>query len=322
MIRHLLLFFTTLSLLLFSCEADISIDLPEGEDKIVVEGYVENGLPPVVVLTRNQPYFSPVSAEAFTNNFINDAQVQVTGPNGTFELREVASDTLPQSVKDLISLQFGAVDFGSADSLGFVFYFYTTFDPAALGQIGNSYSLAVKTPDSTELSATTTLQPVAGIDSVWTEPDLNNDSLYLLYVNYSDPLGPNYVRYFTRRVSPTESEAFYPGFFNSVFDDKSLIDIDGEEDFTFTLERGYDRTDPEIDDLEIEEYAYFLKGDTITIRWCNIDEDHYTFWRTLEFDRGSRGNPFGASTRVQSNINGGLGIWGGYTTTYYSVVAK
>ena len=58
-------------------------------------------------------------------------------------------------------------------------------------------------------------------------------------------------------------------------------------------------------------------GDSVLIKWTTIDEAHFDFWNTLEFSNANQG-PFSSYTRLQSNINGGLGIWGGYSVSYYS----
>jgi len=126
---------------------------------------------------------------------------------------------------------------------------------------------------------------------------------------YSDPAAPgDYVRYFTRQ----NHDAFWPGVY-SVFEDKL---INGTT-FNFSLDRGVNYND----DHSFRHYGLFYKGDTITVKWCHIDYPHYNFWRTLEYERGSTGNPFSSPVQIQSNIVGGLGIWGGYATSYKTVVA-
>jgi hypothetical protein len=39
-------------------------------------------------------------------------------------------------------------------------------------------------------------------------------------------------------------------------------------------------------------------------------------WNTLEYSNSNQG-PFSGYTRLDTNINGGLGIWGGYSVSYY-----
>src|SRR5688572_23112344 len=47
--------------LLASCEKEITVDLPITDPKVVVEGTIETGEPPFVLLTRTQSYFAPTS---------------------------------------------------------------------------------------------------------------------------------------------------------------------------------------------------------------------------------------------------------------------
>ena len=145
------------------------------------------------------------------------------------------------------------------------------------------------------------------LDSVWIEEE--DDTLATLFALYSDPdtIG-NYLRYFTKR----NSESFYPGF-ASVFDDNL---INGQT-FHFPLDRGQSRSD----DLDLDTYGYFWKGDTVIVRWCAIDRRHYDFWKTIEFDSGIDG-PFSSATIIESNIEGGLGVWGGYGCSYDTIIVS
>ena len=47
----------------------------------------------------------------------------------------------------------------------------------------------------------------------------------------------------------------------------------------------------------------------------------YRNWNTLEFSNANQG-PFASYTRLESNINGGLGIWGGLSVSYYTRVVE
>jgi hypothetical protein len=51
---------------------------------------------------------------------------------------------------------------------------------------------------------------------------------------------------------------------------------------------------------------------------ATIDKAHFDFWNTRDFSASS-GGPFAAYTRISTNINGGLGIWGGYAVGVYSM---
>ena len=48
----------------------------------------------------------------------------------------------------------------------------------------------------------------------------------------------------------------------------------------------------------------------------SIGEEQFNFWNTLEFSRANQG-PFSSYTRIDHNVEGGLGIWGGIAARYY-----
>ena len=67
------------ALLFFACEKEISIDnLPQPTDKIVVEGHIEPGKFPYVILTRNAPYFAPVDSAVLANIVVQNAFVTIS----------------------------------------------------------------------------------------------------------------------------------------------------------------------------------------------------------------------------------------------------
>lgn len=295
----------------FSCEQNIEIDVPNSEPKIVVEGFIENNAPPYVILTKTVPFFDPTSIEDVENSFIHGAIVKVTDGVDTVLLTEVASDTLSNILSTLFIDSLGQeLPQGGGNEINFYFYTNLTY----WGSEGKSYWLLIETPDGEELSALTNIPEKTPLDSIWYSPhpdEGKNDSLAVLNGRFTDPAGiNNYVRYFTRN----NSEPYYPPIFQSVIDDKSYFNIDGES-LNFTFEPGIDRTE-----FDEETYGYVRRGDTVTVKWSAIDEAHYDFWITLEFDRNGQGSPFARPTIINSNINGGLGIWGGYASTYKTIV--
>jgi hypothetical protein len=71
----------------------------------------------------------------------------------------------------------------------------------------------------------------------------------------------------------------------------------------------------------MEDYSFFRLGDTVTVKFTNIDKTTYDFWRTMEYSYSSIGNPFSSPTKVLGNIHGGaLGYFGGYAVQYKSLV--
>ena len=67
-----------ISSLLFSCEKEIDVDLPRPEEKLVVEGVVETGAFPYVVLSKTSPYFDPTDVESVANSYVSEATITLS----------------------------------------------------------------------------------------------------------------------------------------------------------------------------------------------------------------------------------------------------
>ena len=82
-------FYISVIILLAACSKEVILDLPPPEEKIVVEGQIENGQPPLVMLTKNQAYFSKVDLSDFENIFVNNAFVNIEVDGQTYPLIEL-----------------------------------------------------------------------------------------------------------------------------------------------------------------------------------------------------------------------------------------
>jgi hypothetical protein len=81
----------TLIVFLFSgCEKAIDFDLGEAETKLVVEATIENGQPPMVMLSRSQSFFSTFSPELLAQSFVQGAEVYISNGTLTHRLKEYA----------------------------------------------------------------------------------------------------------------------------------------------------------------------------------------------------------------------------------------
>ncbi|MFM9057200.1 MAG: hypothetical protein ACKOQY_11050, partial [Bacteroidota bacterium] len=70
--------FVLLVLLATSCEKDITLDLPKGDPVVIVDGYVETGFPPYIILSRSQGYFDPIGYNTLNNLPVRNAQVFIS----------------------------------------------------------------------------------------------------------------------------------------------------------------------------------------------------------------------------------------------------
>lgn len=298
-----------LSFLLASCE---QVFLPEPLDEpldLVVEGYVEAGeqpRPPYVILTRSQPFFAQIGPGYFNDFFVHDARVEVSDGSQTVVLEELCLDELTADQQDLLLAQLGI----PLDSLGINFCAYLDLSFSMLGQVGKTYELRVEAEDQV-LTSRTTIPAHVPVDSFYfTRPSEEApDTLRELRGFITDPAGElNYYRFLNR----VGEEPYYPGF-NSVVNDRFF---DGEN-FEFPLPKG----EPRSAEIDPETFGFFTLGDSVTVRWLSIDQAQYDFWNTLEFNAVNQG-PFSSYTRVDTNIEGGLGIWGGFSASYYQLVVE
>jgi hypothetical protein len=280
-------------ILFSSCEKAISFTPNSGEATVVVEATIEDGQPPIVILSKSLDYFSEITPELLAGSFINDAEIEVSNGTLTHRLKEY-SVTTPD---------------------GFELYYYSidsaNLATAFVGQLAASYTLRINTGGKEYTASTTIPALTKKIDSLWWQKSINNPDTtqVLLMGRASDPPGfGNYIRYFTS----VDDEPFYPGL-NSVFDDQI---VDGKT-YSVQVERGVNRNE----EIDFDTYSYFNRGDSVTVKFTNIDKATFDFWRTMEYSYSSIGNPFASPTKVISNIKGGgLGYFGGYATQYISLV--
>jgi hypothetical protein len=263
--------------LLFSCEREITVDLPRAEEKIVIEGSIENNMVPIVIISRNMSYFDKVDINTSDNLIISDAIVTVSYD-------------------------------GFTDTLFFIFPIYTSF--STIGEIGKRYDLKVEVEGKTITGTTFIPNPIT-VDSVkfFQSKIEGRDSLGFLWFYAMDPdtLG-NCYRIFTKTegkdqifvhpIGSVTSDQFFNG---------QLIEFSIESGNNPYIEQ--DETDSD----SVPPSYYFMIGDTVTLKVASITADHYMFWYTVEQQMGTDGNPFASPTTVRSNLKGdALGVWGGY----------
>lgn len=280
------------SLILMSCEKAVTFDLEEPSPKLVVEATIETGELPLVILTRSQNYFARITPAILAESFVHNGEVYMS--NG------------------IVTNKFKEYSFMLPTGENFYFYRPDQSDPSTVfsGQENTRYSLRILV-DGKEYTATTRIPTITRqIDSLFSKPAAgsNDPNKAVVMVRATDRPGlGDYIRYFTKR----NSEGYYPAF-NSVFDDQV---IDGTT-YEVEVERGVDRTRDLPDD-----YTLFEKGDTVTVKLCQIDKATFDFWRTMEFSYTNIGNPFGSPTKVLSNItNGALGYFGGYAPQFRTII--
>ncbi len=275
---------------LAGCEKAVDFTLQEQPPKLVVEATIENGKPPIVVLSRSMNYFSKITPEALAESFVHNAIVTVSNGAKTHTLKEYS---IPISLN--YSFYYYSVDSAQSSTL------FT-------GALNTSYSMQIMS-DGKQYNATTSIPSFnKSLDSIWWKERIGDSSIVSVFMKATDPPGfGNYVRYWTQK----NSDPFLPGF-SSVFND--LI-IDGTT-YQLEVEPGANRNGS----FSSKERA-FRRGDSVTVKISGIDKATYDFWRTMEYTYSSVGNPFSSPIKVITNITGGaLGYFGGYASQYRTIV--
>ena len=291
----------SLPFLLTNCEREITADLPEHVEKIVVDGAIESGSQPIVILNKNYPYFGTFTFEEYQQNFIHNATIQVKNGERTVALQEICWSYLTDFEKQLLSATIGGIPDSVSANFDFCLYTVGESDFDFVGEYGEKYELEIALEDGQLLTASTTIPQPIELDSMWLEQHKNENfaDYWRLYASFTDPdtIG-NYYRYYTS----TNDAAFRPGL-GSVFDD---LFINGAT-FNFPLDEALSRGT----EFELDTYGYFESGEKVSLKWATIDRNTYKYWHTLEYAANSTG-PFGRGTQIQTNIEGGIGVWAGY----------
>ncbi len=272
------------SLFLLSCEKEIQVELPPYETKIVVEGWIEHDEYPIVFLTKSSDYFAQLNENTLMEMIIQDAIVTVTNQNGLV-------DTL---------------QFGFQEDLPFPVRYKGQL---VKGEYGGVYQLKIVTGEKV-ISATTTIPQPFDIDTIFYVEQEPRHKRGNLRFKFRDQAGVNnYYRVFSKVLG--KHPFFVPVWGGSITDDKLF---DGREMF-FDIFQGNSsniRNDNnEQDSLRYLEF-FFGNGDTVVYKYATMDYDHFRFWYTAEWEINSGGNPFVSPSPVRTNIDGAIGVWGGY----------
>ncbi|MBX2980764.1 MAG: DUF4249 domain-containing protein [Flavobacteriales bacterium] len=320
--RHLnLSILAALALTLVACEKEITVDLPETEPRVVVEGVIETGAPPVVILTRTQAYFAPTSLASIAASFISEATVTVFDGSTTHVLDRVCSSAIPEELLEEAAAATG-IDVNLLANANICIW--TKLDMSLLGEAGRSYRLEVQA-DNKNLRATTTIPNAVPLDSLWfrlAQQQPGDDSLGFIWARLSDPdtIG-NHYRWLAQRTNAgpdgVAKDANFVAPFFSVFEDRYTNGLT----FDFNFNRGA-RPFSNAEDDENEERGYFKRGDTVIVKLVSLDRASFKFYESFQSNVASAGDVFSNPANVISNVEGGLGVWSGWGSSLRTVICQ
>jgi hypothetical protein len=280
-----LLFFALILFGTSGCNDDLSNNLPEPDDKIVIDGWIETGQHASVLLTKNSPYFSSIDSASIRSLVLTRAKVTLSDG--------VKSETLILRRNDN--------------------YFppYVFEGNEIVGDTGKTYTITAEYGGK-KAWAETTIPPKAKLDTLYFKLEANSDSLGTIYLEFTDNPGTkDYYRILTKRFS--KDRRYYSTLIMAINDNS----FSGEK-FGISFSRGPKSF------LASSGNEYYKLADTVSIKFCTIDKENYDFWSSFQDEAFNTGNPFASSMSViKSNVHGdGLGIWSGYGVNYYYIINK
>lgn len=275
----LLVFF--LSICMISCSREDYVKSVDGESKIVVEGWIEQGDVPQVILSRSIPINAVIDSTTIFDYFIRSAKVTVT--DGVNE--------------EVLSLR--------SDNARVPPYVY--YGSKMIGEVGKSYSLKIEYLNKI-IEAKTSIPAVVSIKSAEYRKVNVSDTTGFVYLEFNDPdFEKNYYQIETR-VDDVEP-IFVPALYGNLNDDNFI-----SSSVSLQVTRGiyvFSKT---------KYKPYFTDGDLIYVKLRTMSKSGFDFWNSWQNEIVNGRNPiFPANTSLKSNIKGGLGIWEGYGQSTVSI---
>lgn len=310
-------FFIVLNLILIlSCTKEVKVDIPGYEEKLVVDGSIATGQPPIILLSTSKDVYSATNKDAFLAGFVSGAIITVSDGTNTIQLDEICTDALPAGTESLASQLFGIpVSELTKNHL----CAYTSFNTAIWGVVGRTYALTILVDGKTYTSSTTIEQPTH-LDKTFWEPDNTYPDYGFSWATLSDIQG-QYDAYMweVKRINKGTTgqpiDKFFRKTYTPVFND---LFIDGLTfDFYFENPMSFE------DSIEKKYHGFYKIGDTVVIKFSKMDQPVYNYFEKKYAQLTTTGNPFATPTNIPSNIIGGaLGVWAGFSPTYDTLICK
>jgi hypothetical protein len=298
-----------------SCTKEVFLDIPPFVEKIVVDGRIETGLPPFVILTRTQDLYGPTDLNALAGSFVNNAVITVSDGTSSVVLTEICANSIDPVLLPVISEILG-IDPQALSALNFCAY--VGLNPNFIGEVGKTYSLNIQVEGQT-FTSETSLKPVPVVDSLYfqIEPAFTEHGFGWCVMS-DDPSVYNAYFFQVRRIHQNSqgepADAFFQSSFNSAFDDSFFNGLT----FRFAFTNIGSRRD---DDIPQEFRGYFKTNDTIVIKFSSLDFKTFKFHEMKYIQMSSGASPFASPTYIPTNIEGGaIGCWAGFSPRYDTLI--
>lgn len=255
--------------------------LPSDRPEIVIEGWIEDGGFPVVIVTQSVP----VSTDYQSMDVLQDYLIRW------------AKVSISDGEKEIVL-------FGGPDEDYFPPYIYTT--ARMRGEAGKTYRLKVEYAGRVE-TAETTIPPAVPLEYVKV---VEKDDGYGIVAGFrDDPSTKNYYRFFSM-LEGTDS-TYVPSFLG-LMDDSVLTDGVTEVPVNLAFVSNFADV--------VHSPMSYLSEDVVRIRFCTMDESSFNYWSDFDDVSSLSTNPFfPVNKKIRSNVSSGMGYWAGYGSSYHRV---
>tara|TARA_B100001142_G_C14253233_1_gene624058 strand:+ start:33 stop:1043 length:1011 start_codon:yes stop_codon:yes gene_type:complete len=315
-----------------SCQEEITFDLPQRDSELVVEGAIENDFPPYIILTKNQGYFDPIDITTYNSLFVDDIdsiKIWYYNANGEIDpstIRRLKQYVLADSLPPVYTV----------DDYAFENLLSDNPEPYEFSKEGRTYFLEIKW-NGKLITSQTTIPYSTPLDCLWVEKNETAEKDWKCDVRaiYSDPADiQNNILVKSKRLVHYERDSITGFIKNNADLELSIVDVGADnlingESFETYFPRPKDGDGFPFGAYNSDNYKKFytngdldsvlLPHDIALIKFCQIDEASMKFWRALNRQAGTNGNPFAEPINLVSNINGGFGVFTGYGAVYYEV---
>lgn len=292
----------------FSCTKEVNIDIPNYQNQLVVDGIIETGGNPIVLLSQSANIYETSDLAAYLSRFVYDAQLNVISGNDTFPLSLFTIAELPiESQKKVAEML--RLDWNEALLLPIKVYSST----ALIAQANMSYTLGIKYQGKS-FKGTTHLPNPTPLDSIYWKPVAGNMEYGYSWARLSDPANQfdGYkweVKRINLKANGEELDNIYKRGYGGFFSDQFF---DGQ-----TIEFYYENPLKRKDTTHLKEFKRMYRlGDSVVVKFSKMDKQVFSFYDKKYAQLNSASSPFSTPINVPSNIPGLLGVWAGFSPCY------
>ena len=263
-------------------EGHLSAESPQ---TLAVEGWIENGEFPVVIVTKTLPVSTePQNLDDLSAYLVRWAKV-----------------TVSDGEKSVVLI-------GRYDENYYPPYIYTT--AYMRGELGRTYTLTVEYEDKILSSHTTIPQELPALDRYVVEKCEGTEDEYQIKACFHDnPHEKNHYLFFVKTAAEPTNH-YLAAYMGAVNDD--II----AENVEYPVYQGHQ--------YNKNKYSpYFKAGDVASVKFAQVAPSSWAFWDQYTKSQTLQSNMFlSTSMPLPSNIEGGCGYWSGFASVVSHLIVR